>query len=356
VPVFVSADEPEVVEVPKAPAVPKKAKPEGKKESKARAHWTMREKARVARRAQMIMEADPKASIAHAFIQAQQVLRPTRQRTRGSFHSGNATGMLAQQYKEGLANIWTLGTEEEEAAKDVFMYGPDPDAIPAPTPEAPEVPAEPAADAPKHTAQVFEFNLGDTDTPPPGESALVEASKAFAEVMHIAVGNLMQATMRHTLARMDAKLAEVAANVGAAIAAQIQQGLRQTVMDTMAAELGGPVAAPIAPPVLPVVLPADAVRPPRLKVDVVGLLDSQFAEVKKAFNGSTDLLCVVGDRANSWLPRPGAEVILNTKFIGHNADQRCRSAHVKPIRIQGGPHAVIQAIEELHRAHGIPLH
>jgi hypothetical protein len=292
-----------------------------------RVDWTTLEKARVARELQQLRAAgDGGRSLSTLVIIAQQTALP-RERWRAStgIHSANYVGTLPKDMEEGARNIWLLEQEEAKAT-------PEPQQ-PASEPQAPQA-------------------------APPVSSGLADAARAFAETLQGALGALLQAQASHLLGQLEARTADMAQSVALGIAAQIQQGLRSSVHDLIAAELGGPVATPPAAPAeAPEPEPTqEATRPKRVKVDIVGLLASQAAEVKKAFNGTTDLLFVETTQAKRWTPRPGAEVVINTKWISHSVEDRCRVGHVKPVRVSGGPSAFIHAIEELHRAQGIPTH
>jgi hypothetical protein len=295
-----------------------------------RVDWTTLEKARVARELQQLRAAgDGGRSLSTLVIIAQQTALP-RDRWRAStgIHSANYVGALKRDMDEGARNIWMLD-------------------------EAPPIEATPAPQQPASEPQA-------PQAAPRASSGLADAARVFAETLQGALGTLLQAQASHLLGQLEAHTANVAQSVAQGIAAHIQQSLQSSVHDLIAAELGGPVATPPAAPA-PAAAPEpeatqEAARPKRVKVDIVGLLASQAAEVKKAFNGTTDLLFVETTQAKRWTPRPGAEVVINTKWISHSVEDRCRVGHVKPVRVSGGPSAFIHAIEELHRAQGIPTH
>jgi hypothetical protein len=97
---------------------------------------------------------------------------------------------------------------------------------------------------------------------------------------------------------------------------------------------------------------------PKLKVDdVVGLIGVNAQRVKDAFNGNTELRFIDVDHTNRWEIRPESSVVVVTKFINHKTTEKIKAARLQPIYVQGGgAPGVIQAIEELHHAHGVPTH
>jgi hypothetical protein len=248
---------------------------------------------------------------------------------------------MKKHLEEGARNEWLLKADDDKAAS------------------ATELPADLAgSDAADLEAGglLQRAQEGPAPIPAPAvQSSLAEASAAFAATLSKAVGVLLQASAAHTLNAIEARVSGLASEVGLAIATQLERGLRQTVLDTMAQELGGPVSAPPAPAPA---AKAESVPAPKLKVDVVGLIGVNAQRVKDAFNGNTELRFIDVDHTGRWDIRPDCSVVVVTKFINHKITEKIKAARLKPIYVQGGGGApgVIQAIEELHRAQGVPTH
>jgi hypothetical protein len=328
--------------------------------------WSRKEWAFVARRVQAMRKDGDERGPALIVSDAQEVLPPDRRRKRSSVQS-ISNAILEGRLKEADALIWTL----PEA---------DPYSEPAPAPEA----------APAPIAQaVAEFvNVpAPMPQPRPQPGHFADAAHTFADVMSAAMGDLLAAHERHVLSALDSNVSKMAHALGAALTQQIERGLKQMVVDTLQAELGGPVTppsaspvppvpeAPAVPPVAPPVAaaaaveqaqaPAPAVYPAsvmarieehedadKLKVDLLGMFEPQITEIKRAFNGGTSLRFIPQDHLNHWVPRAGAEVILNAKSSAVVGQLKCARYHIKPIVIKGTAMAAIHAIEALHQNHG----
>jgi hypothetical protein len=314
------------------------AKPKASDERRAPLYWRTLEKAQV-HRAMRLTEGQ-KLSFARRVTAAMKAaLPPDRWMTQGSLWASCRAGTMQKHLDEGARNEWVLKADDEATSSAEL----------------------PAALAGSDAADLETGGLlqrahdGLAPIPAPAvQSSLAEASAAFAATLSQAVGVLLQASAAHTLNAIEARVSGLATEVGLAIAAQIERGLRQTVLDTMAQELGGPVSAPPAP--APAVK-AESVPTPKLKVDVVGLIGVNAQRVKDAFNGNTELRFIDVDHTGRWDIRPDSTVVVVTKFLNHKTTDKIKAARLKPVYVQGGgAPGVIQAIEELHRAHGVPTH
>lgn len=236
--------------------------------------------------------------------------------------------------------------------------------------------------------------------------------QAFASVFESALDTLLRDHEAHIISAMDKRLHSAAGEIADVVASQIREGLRRTVLETMAAELGGPVSTATAPPSIPpapstptppspppapiapaapsnedvaaaalamgpgataaaraaavpvvykgqprgaaaVDLIADESEAGKLKVDIVGLSGAYLGEVRGAFNGHTSLRFIEAEKAESWIPRKAAHVILNAKHTNQVPILKCARYGIKPQMIRGGAAAFIHAIEALHQAEGI---
>jgi len=135
------------------------------------------------------------------------------------------------------------------------------------------------------------------------------------------------------------------------------RGVTSMVHSALEQELGGPVAAPADDDRQPGLfeLP-EAAGHELLKIDVVGLNGALAAEIRHTLNGhAAGIRFIEQDKIDSWSPRRDAFIIINTKFSSHSADRKCTAAGVKPVRIQGGSGAIINAIRQLYAEEGVPL-
>lgn len=296
------------------------------------ASWTMREKALVARYIKGLWDLGDNRALASQVLDAQaDVLPEDRRYAANTVYTNVSSGKMTRDLQDGLNHVWMLDAADErsQAVEPAHVT------VVAKPPAAAPVAPSPHMDGP---------------------------ARAFAADLTAAIDRLLSSHGAHVLSALDRRLAEVVGDMGNTIAEQIKRGLQKTVIDTMAQELGGPLSPKPEPlpdaandPAPQALAPAPALLHQGLclKVDVVGLLGSQAAEVRRAFNGTTDLRFIEAEHVSGWTPRTGAEVIL-TKFTGPIAEHRARKAHVKPLRIKGGAPAIVHAIEALHQSHGIP--
>lgn len=307
--------------------------------------WTQRELALLARAVKRRIDAGDTSRLAlmYSEVQEQVLDDPARWRTLGALRQAQTNKTLHGFYDEGVRHIWVLGEEETK-----------PEPVAEPVQAVAQAPAEPVA----------------VPTPLPlAAGPLADAAKAFADTMQSAMASLLQASAMHTLQGIEARISTLAADIGAGIAAQIERGLRGTVMQTIAQELGGPVTPPADPvQVLEMVTGRRDVEPPapmpeppapprqQLKVDVVGLTDGALEQkVRGAFNGGTDIRFVSPDDRTTYKPHRNRHCIIITQRIPHALRDKIKAANVEPIYVRSTPGHVVHAIEELHRAHAIPL-
>jgi hypothetical protein len=310
--------------------------------------WTTLEKARVARQVKAWQDAGDQRALSRLIIEAQElVLDADRRRPIGSIHVGAAKKTNDRLMVDGLANQWLI--KDEPAA-------PPPRAEPEPEPQAQE------------TAQESAAPVLATTPPAPERSRLSEAARVFGDTVMSALDVLLRVHTEELLRGVEARVATVAQEIGLSVAAQIERGMRDTVHKIVELELGGPVASPTPtgetpPPVLGGKTAFEFIdpalvepKPARLRVDVVGLVGNNIDEVRRAFNGTTDLRFIDPDQLNAWAPHRGRHVVCAVKWIPHKAKSKLRSVGMKPINVTGSVGTVIHAIEELHRSAGVPVH
>jgi hypothetical protein len=278
------------------------------------------------------------------------VIPPERRRSAGSIQTG--VGKYNDQtLADGLANLWLV--EQEEQAKT----------SPAAEPEAP---AQEAAQEP--AAPVLA-----TTPPVPERSRLSEAAKVFGDTVMSALDVLLRVHTEELMRGVETRVAALSQDIGLSVAALIEQGMRNTVHKIVEAELGGPVAPPTPTGEAPAPVPQDKAprvafefvetppAPPpaeKLKVDVFAFPPqlSNMGNVRRSFNGSLDLMFINPDNADKYVPRDGGHVILLTERIPRAARNSIEKAGIDPLIVKATPGHVIHAIEELHRAAGVPLH
>lgn len=206
---------------------------------------------------------------------------------------------------------------------------------PAQAPQRPQVAPKPIP-APSTPAQAF-------TAPQPAAAAEASQGLTFTVTMPPAGVELMRGMIAQAVAkeldlRIPAALGEIAGHLQSSIAQMLTTFLDAKPGETVQAP-PRPVApqAPAAPVVPEIKLPA---------LDVVGLIGPQINQVKDTLNGyASSVRFVDADAVGNWKPR--AVVILNTKFISHDAEHKCKKAGVKPIRVHGGADAVLRALNDL---------
>jgi hypothetical protein len=363
--------------------------------------WSPLEWAKMAREVKRMQDAGDTRNLGRMICEAQLVvISPYRYRAESGIMQGNYKGENQRRLEKGWIDATSV------YAKETSMMQPAPPAA-APAPAAPAQviemvtrAPEPPAPPPKAPEAPPVASAAPVRTTPPRES-FGFAMEAFAKTLEGALEVLLSAHAEHIYSTIDSRLLRATDQIAAAVAAQIGNGLRKVVLDTMAEELGGPVQSvtppdtppppPPAPPpstppqdpgysfpgpsdfaaaraaAVPVVYKGQPLRMPsvdemepvapedaqKLIVDVIGLKGVQPEEVRRAFNGHTSLRFVEADHVRAWIPRRGAHVVVDTKFVSHDAELKCARYRIKPQRVKGGAGAVIHAIEALHQAEGI---
>lgn len=190
-------------------------------------------------------------------------------------------------------------------------------------------------------------------TPPPQPHAPVsEPIRAFGEVFAQGMSDLIQGMTRQLMSELEARIGAASERLMQSAIDTMARGVTTMVHSALERELGGPVET--EQPAQSFALPEGAALPATLQLDVVGLIGSQITEVKSQLNGhSRGIRFIDADQLNAWTPRGLA--IINTKFISHSVEGKCRKAGVKPIRVQGGAGAIVNAIKELYAQEGVAL-
>jgi len=214
-------------------------------------------------------------------------------------------------------------------------------AEPAPAETAVEAPAAIAAPIPLPTPQK-----------PPSEPA-----RRFGEAFADGMAELMRSMTLQMVTELEERLTAMSERLMGKAVETLGRGVASMVHSALEKELGGPVAEPAQDDRQPGLfeLPESAGHE-LLKIDVVGLNGALAAEIRKTLNGhAAGVRFIEQDKIDSWSPRRDAFVVLNTKFSSHSADRKCIAAGVKPMRIQGGSGAIINAIRQLYAEEGVPL-
>lgn len=190
-------------------------------------------------------------------------------------------------------------------------------------------------------------------TPAPAfQSPPSDAIRRFGEVFSQGMHDLVSSMAVEMMANLEMRMSAMAERLMSRTVETLAQGIGPLVHSALESELGGKVAAPTAAPAM--VLPPGASLPKGLQLDVVGLIGSQVTEVREKLNGyAAGIRFINADDVGGWTPR--GTVVLNTKFISHNAEDKCRKAGVRPIRVQGGAGAILNAIRTLFENEGIAL-
>lgn len=258
--------------------------------------------------------------------EAQAVLPLERRKSFSGLQGLDKRGDLKKIIDKGLTDQWILGNEETPTSP--------PEVETAPV--APAVPVAPPAHVDPLAAAL---------------SASIQAHARNVVLVEIVPG--LVASIREVVRE------EIRAALGA-----LSGSLGSEVHRLIEAELGPlhtPPAAPPTPsgedspgpPKLGVVTASYAEDPPRkraLVVDVVGLLPGQAEIVRGKINGRADLRFIESDHATSANFREN--LVCVTKFINHTTESRARRFGSKLVRVNGGPHSVVRAVESLLQAHG----
>lgn len=302
-----------------APAPAPKPKPPSPT-GKTLTRWTTHENALLARHVKAMQDAGDTRSLALLCFEAQQhVLPPDRHRSKDSLLVTRRT--LVAAHENGLRNIWTLPPLPAPAAPASEL-----------TPEPPPAPQESApAPAPAATQA--------TQAPPilSRHSGLSDAARAFGDTVMGALDTLLSHHASLIMAEVQSRMGRLADQV----AASLTDNIKVIVHGAIEKELG-PIGPTEEPP-----------RPRRLVVDVVGLIGQQVEEVRKSFNGDTDIRFISADHGGTWSPRT-ENCVLVTKFISHDVQDKVKSWGFKPVFANGGAASVIEAIEGLRKQRGFP--
>lgn len=396
----VGEEAPPPIEKPKVQRTKKNISYERPADAARTIRWTPMEWAIIAREVKRIQDAGDGRSLGRMMCEAQlKVLPALRWRSEAGIMQGNQAGMNQRMLARGWLDQHLMAENEQLRVQaptiEMVTSSPPPAARPQAAPPAASAPSPATAPAPMAPRAAFAF-----------------AMQAFASQFETALDALLKAHEQHIYTTLDDRMSRAAEGIGALVAKQITEGLRNTVVGIMTEELGGPVsppppssapsvppapsappsAAPSAPPVpaaaaaqqyelrgpssymaervasVPVVykgtprrawdlpeLADDPADQGKVKVDIVGLIGVQQEEVRRAFNGHTSLRFVDATQVAGWVPRRDAHVVLNVKFISHDATLKCMRYHIKPLQVKGGAASVVHAIEAIHQNEGVPV-
>jgi hypothetical protein len=210
-------------------------------------------------------------------------------------------------------------------------------------------PAETAVEAPAAVAAPIPLPAPQK---PPSEPA-----RRFGEAFADGMAELMRSMTLQMVTELEERLTAMSERLMGRAVETLGRGVASMVHSALEKELGGPVAEPVQDDRQAGLfeLPEGAGHE-LLKIDVVGLNGALAAEIRKTLNGhAAGVRFIEQDKIDSWSPRRDAFVVLNTKFSSHSADRKCSAAGVKPMRIQGGSGAIINAIRQLYAEEGVPL-
>jgi hypothetical protein len=309
--------------------------------------WTRSEWALLARMVMHLQRGTSERSLPKLVARAQGlVLDPDRHRLYTGIYQSFGAGSLTRNIEQGKNDAWLIKAipfVPPELARQALAQTAVAQAVqaaieapqgglkglqattPAPTPEKPQ------ERAPRHPAIA-----------------------AFGEQLL----DSLEAMLKDQAAFMNA---EIERRVGMRVTEAVQTmetNLGRQVRALLEIELG-PLAQPAKPAEVIDLAPPDVLDPEseaarKLRVDVVGLKGAQQTLVRQAFNGETDLRFVPADNVGGWKPN-GRHVILVTKFISHDAEDKAKASSRKPVRVNGAARSVIAAIKKLHAQEGIPL-
>jgi hypothetical protein len=339
---------------------------QGRKGVRSQVYWTQLEYAKVAREVdRMVADGDQRPVYMLVFEAQDRALDEDRRRP----YNGIRHSMLDGGIEEGLRQGRTINSLTAKAE-------PEPEAVPAAEPAPPEpqpqVEAPPVDIAPQPSHAI----LRSADAP-----TMSAAAQAFGQVMMSALDDLLRAHSAALLERVQADMQAQAANTASVILAAVERGMASVVHKAIEAELGPmapptPENAPKGPPealtgrpeATPSFTEPAATRAPvaeqpgqqerryQLRVDVVGLVGQNCTRVREAFNGNTDIRFIEPEQVSSYAPHRGRHVIQCVKWVPHVLKAKLRAAKVDSIMIPNGASgAVIQAIEELHRARAMEV-
>jgi hypothetical protein len=298
--------------------------------------WTTKEQAIVVREADRLMREAPREyhgkpwkPYQYLLLAQQSVLPLERQRTRNSIGQSYQKGMIDAVFATGRAYAWTL-----------------PPATPAAAPLSSEVPQE-RADTP--TIAPPTAAAPTPATPAPAQARLRDAItgllSAHAEYL---LGEQLRPLLTGLLDDVERRIAAQLSDVRDAFAT----GLHAQVHTLLEKELG-PVHAPSAAASAPQETPAPLVpageesRPPKILLDVVGLLPGQARIVASGIPDNYDIRFLTPEEVRKGSIRQKA--IIAAKFVSHSVEERYKSVNARIVRVNGGPHSVIEAMQNAER-------
>lgn len=311
--------------------------------------WTGREWALVARAARWEAERFPDEPLHVHVNRAQQwALPPDRQRpvtaiTQAFYkRSDSGRSLLAVQVQEGINRGWTINNIP------FTPPGSEPDTPDTPPP----APAEPVEAAP---------SIGGALPIAPQFATLTEAAKAFGETMMHALDSLLHTHTQLMLAEVNQRITATAADTGTQVAAMIEAAMRRTVHSMVEQELGGPVSPPAGPAdepaasesIKPAPIPQVEPRRARVKVDVIGTLNSPVrVQVRDSFADASDvdLRFFDGSHHERYKPDPNRHCIFLSKRASHGLFDKLKKYKIQPIYVEPSAAYITHAIEELQRA------
>jgi hypothetical protein len=305
-------------------------------------HHTETELALIARRvAHFQIDLKDTRALSRLFKVAQAIeLPPERHRGDGSIGAGMRQIRLNLVRVHGLCELLAA-----------YPFDPNRRTYIAPSEAEPADPHNFAAEA--EPAQEAAAPIPAPTPAPLPRSSLSDPIRAFGDAFAQSMHTLLHAMTHEMMSELELRVSQMSERLMQRTVETLSQGIGPLVHSALERELGSGISAPAADDV-PMTLPDGAALPKALQLDVVGLIGHQVSEVKAQLNGyAAGMRFIDADRVDSWTPRQ--TVILNTKFISHNAEGKCRKAGVKPIRVQGGAGAILNAIRTLCENEGISL-
>lgn len=322
---------------------------DGKMRPTSLVRWRPREIALLARRVGHYQRDLQDKRPLYRLIMAAQDIELPPERRRGGNSISACLANVRQQLIEGFKSHHELLTDSPFDPNRTEYLAPQIDAAAAPREPSPGV----NIDGPRKQPAVQAPEPAAAPIPAPTPRSLVsEPVRAFGDAFAQAMNGFIEATTHNLMSELELRLTVMSERLMAKTIETLGHGVVQMVHSALERELGGPVQAPAG--VDGFELPEGAALPDRLKIDVVGVKDALAAEVRQQLNGhAIGIRFIEQDKIDAWQPLPRRTVILNTKFSSHSAERKCSKAGVKPIRIQGGSGAILNAIRELYAAEGM---
>ncbi len=329
---------------------------DGKKRRIHSVRWEDRELALVARRvAYYQRELQDKRVLSRLIKVAQEIELPPERR-RGSQSIDACLQRLRPELVRGFSLAHTLLADTPfDRDRQAYPGEPEPQAPAAAFEFVADIKPEPIESAgvnidAAHKPSEAPAPVAAPTPPPAARYPVTEPIRAFGEVFAQGMSDLIQGMTREMMSELELRIGAMSERLMQNAIDTMARGVTTMVHQALERELGGPVAT--AEPEYK--LPEGAALPSSLQLDVVGLIGSQITEVKAQLNGfARGIRFIDADQLNAWVPR-GLSII-NTKFISHAVEGKCRKAGVKPIRVQGGAGAIVNAIRELAAQEGVTL-